>query len=140
MGYQIEDSSGDVVVLADADAADAALVDLARGIGAVQTNGSDVRADTQRTVDVTGRDPAAVLVAFANDVIYAFEADGFLTARGDLTFDEDAEPARVHGVLAGEAFDPERHGRGVEVKAATFHDLRFERTEGVWRLRLLLDL
>lgn len=139
MGYWIEDSSGDVVVDAEEDDAGDALIEMARGIAAVQTGSSDVEARREREVDVTGRDPAALLVAFANEVIFAFETDGFLTAGGELAYEKNGEH-RVHGALRGEPFDADRHERGVEVKAATFHDLRFERTEGRWRLRLLLDL
>lgn len=139
MGYRIEDSSGDIVVEVEADDASHALVEMARGIAAVQTGGSDVEPRGERGVDVTGRDPAALLVAFANEVIFAFDADGFLTAGGELAYEQN-ERHRVHGALRGEPFDGDRHDRGVEVKAATFHDLRFERVDDGWRLRLLLDL
>jgi SHS2 domain-containing protein len=36
--------------------------------------------------------------------------------------------------------DPARHGRGVEVKAVTYHGLRFGRTESGWELWVLLDI
>ncbi len=140
MAYRIEDSSGDVVVQSDHEDAGGALVDLARGIADLQTGGSSVRRRQERTVEVTGRDAAALLVAFANDVIYAFEADGFLVAGGELEYQNDAASKRVRGVLHGEAFDRDRHESGVEVKAATFHDLRFDHDDDRWHLRLLLDL
>lgn len=140
VAYEIEDSSGDTIVTAVAESAGQALVDIARAIAAVQTQESEVEERSERSVDVSGRDRDALLVSFANDVIFAFDAEGFLTAGGDLTFEEGEEKPRIHGTLRGEAFDPDRHGRGVEVKAATYHKLRFEDSESGWSLRLLLDL
>jgi SHS2 domain-containing protein len=32
------------------------------------------------------------------------------------------------------------HGRGVEVKAVTYHDVGFARQGARWRLRVVLDL
>jgi SHS2 domain-containing protein len=42
--------------------------------------------------------------------------------------------------LHGEPFDPERHPRGIEVKAATYHQARVEREGDRWVAVVYVDV
>lgn len=47
---------------------------------------------------------------------------------------------RLDGVARGELFDPDRHGRGVEVKGATLTELRVARGPAGWRAQTVVDV
>jgi SHS2 domain-containing protein len=95
-----------------------------------------------RGIDVRGFDAADALVAFANELLYQFEAEGFLAARFAPTrVALDGGEAEIAGALHGEPYDPARHPIARPVKAVTHHGVRFEpREDGVWSIRLVFDL
>ena len=69
---------------------------------------------------------------FVRELLYAFDAEGFLPARAEL-----GDPVRVRG----ERFDPDRHRVERQVKAVTRHGFRMVREpEGGWRAELVFDL
>lgn len=141
VAYRLFDFSSDVGVEAEAETPEAALVDLARGVAHVLTDGSRVRARDTVRVDVEGaKDLAGTAIAFLNEVVYRFDAEGFLVAGGALSLSKDADVSRVAGTLRGEPFDPRRHRSGRGVKAATLHDASHEVRGGRHVFRAILDL
>jgi len=89
------------------------------------------------TVSAEGEEPEELLVEWLEEVLYAFDARDFATARARV---ESLEDHRVEGTLFGEPFDPERHPVLSGVKAVTYHDLRIERQDGQRRARIILDV
>ena len=94
-----------------------------------------VRPLASRTVLARGPEPAALAVAFLNELILTFQIDGFLAREIRV---RRCSGRAVEAVLRGEPFDPDRHSRGIEVKAATMHRARFDPAAGV--ARIILDI
>jgi len=42
--------------------------------------------------------------------------------------------------VTGEDFVPEKHGRGLLIKAATYHGLKIERKEDHWEAVVIFDI
>jgi SHS2 domain-containing protein len=140
LSFEIEDSSGDVYVSAHASEPGEGLVQLARGFVAVVAGSSPEGGAERRGVTVRARDLRGLVVAFVNELVFLFDEEGFLPTGGTLAVEHGAAGAAAQGTLVGVSYDPGRHGRGVEVKAATYHDVRFEAEADGWSLRVLLDL
>lgn len=142
MPYKLFDFSSDVGVEGEGRDLGGALVELARAVAHVLTDGSKIKPQAERAVDVTGaKDIPGTAVAFVNELVYWFDVDQFLTADGSLRVEAARDGTRrVRGVLRGETYDPERHGAGRGVKAATYHDTTYESSERRHRLRVILDL
>jgi SHS2 domain-containing protein len=99
-----------------------------------------VAATARRRLDLDAADLERLLVRFANELIFARDADGLLLRAERLRVESDG-CARVHADLAGERFDPARHGAGTDVKAATLHGLALSRTaDGGYQARLTFDV
>ena len=89
------------------------------------------------SVAAEGDEPEELLVAWLEEVLFAFEGQGFATARSRV---DSLTDSRVEGTLFGEPFNPTRHAVSAAVKAVTYHDLRIERHNGQHRVRIVLDV
>jgi SHS2 domain-containing protein len=141
VSFRTADSSGDVVLESDGADASQALLDLARGFSHLATAGSSLSASQEQAIDLKGRDPASLVVAFINELVFLLETEGFLPMDGTLVLEGPSAAPHLRGRLKGDTFDASRHRRGLDVKAATYHGLVFEApTNGSARIRVLLDL
>lgn len=100
-----------------------------------------VQLRTAREISLEASDPPEMLLAFAREVLDAFQLDGFVPARVELdTLSQPPGPLALRGRLVGEPFDPARHETQPEVKALTRHGLLAERSGDGWRAELLFDV
>ena len=78
-----------------------------------------------------GTDRAGMLVELLQELIYLAETEGFVADECEAAFEDD----RLRVVLRGRntAVDP-------IVKAATYHDLRFDQRADGWHARVVLDV
>jgi SHS2 domain-containing protein len=90
-----------------------------------------------REVAAQGETPDTLLVNWINELLYLHDVEGF--AVRDVTRLELTE-TRLHARLTGEPVDPGRHPRGMQVKAATFHQLAVVSEPGHVEARLVLDI
>lgn len=90
-----------------------------------------------RPIEVSGVDDEDLLVALANEVLFLFESDGWLTARVEV---EELDHEVLRAVAHGEPFDPARHPIARPMKAVTHHGAKVEERDGGWRGRLIFDL
>lgn len=141
VAYRFGESSSDVVLETEASTPAQALVEVARAFTHVTTNGSRVRVDREHGISVGPTRSADLLaVAFVNELTFLFDTEGFLAQEGELRIFLDPGAARAEGVLRGDTFDPKRHQSGTAIKAATRHGAEFLSRDGVWRVRVLVDL
>jgi SHS2 domain-containing protein len=94
--------------------------------------GSSVAAREERRFARAGEDEAERFFRFVRELVYLFDAEGFVPAA-----------ARLEGgdtVVSGERFDPQRHVFERQIKALTRHRFRFERTPAGLRAELVFDL
>jgi len=86
---------------------------------------------TTRAFELEGRDHAMLLVALLEELIYLADTEGFVP-------DDSAVE------LSGNDLHVELTGRRTSVqpivKAATYHDLVFHRTDDLWEARVILDV
>lgn len=93
---------------------------------------SPVAARTERRFALAGEDEAEQLFRFVRELVYLADSESFLPAAVGV----EARAVRV----AGERFDPARHGLERQVKAVTRHGLLCERVADGWRAELVFDL
>jgi SHS2 domain-containing protein len=88
-------------------------------------------------IETTGEDYESLLVNWLNEVVYLLDGARVTPAR--LIVDELAD-SRVRGRAFGEPRDNAKHPHRIVVKAATYHQLRLERSGGQWRAEVFLDI
>jgi SHS2 domain-containing protein len=131
------DHTADVGIEAFGSDAGAALANAGLGLAAVVL-GRDPRAlrpQAEMTVEVEAPDREALVVAFLSELLWRLERDGLLWISGGVEVEEGRARGKGNAVRLGA-----KHGAGVEVKAVTYHELRFEPAPGGWRIRVILDI
>jgi SHS2 domain-containing protein len=85
----------------------------------------------QRQLWVQAPDRASLLVELLGELVFLADTEGFVGDRAEIRLEGDRLEARIDGRLT--RVDP-------LVKAATYHDLKFERNGEVWDARVVLDV
>lgn len=144
MAFRLVEHTADLAIEATGPDRASVLGDAALGLTAVLTGRDDVHgfgAGEERTFFVEAPDPEALVVAFLSELLWLSESEDLLWTGGGVavgTASDGGLRAEVTGNFV--THDPVRHGRGVEVKAVTYHGLRFAREGAAWRLFVLLDI
>lgn len=107
------------------------------GLFALMTDLRKVRAVGERTVQASGPDPAGLVVAYLTELITLNAVENFLV-REIRCRPVGTPPTALFAQVRGEPFDPARHSRHFEVKAATFHQLRVDLDQH--RARVIVDI
>jgi len=134
-GYRFLDHTADIAVEAWAPSQEALLIEAARALIDVVTEGARIPETSDTSVEVDAADPEDRLVQWLNEVLWLAVGRGFLLSNAEITLRDGGLTARVQG----QADAPERMEN--EVKSATYHGLRLARTDaGGYVARVVLDV
>ena len=135
-GFREIDYSGDIGVEAWGSTRAELLANATRGLFGL-LSWSPAGGDVTRPVEVAAGAAADVLVDWLSAVILSAAMHG--EVYGEVAV-ESADERGARGWVRGAAYDPARHALRFDVKAATYHDLAFESTDGGFRARVIFDL
>ncbi|MCI4352241.1 MAG: archease [Thermoplasmata archaeon] len=130
-------TTADVGIWARADSLSELFEALGLGLFALMTDLRKVRPAEERGVEASGPDPAGLVVAFLTQLITLHAVEGFLV-REIRCRPVGTPPTALLAQVRGEPFDPGRHSRHFEVKAATFHELFLDLSRH--RARVIVDV
>jgi SHS2 domain-containing protein len=120
----------------------ALLIEGARALVELLTEGAVIRAASERTLELSAIDPEDRLVRWLAEVLYLAAVEGFLVNDASLELSgalPGALPgASLRGTVRGQA-DAAALLR-TEIKAVTYHDLRLERGPAGVRARVVFDV
>ena len=88
-------------------------------------------------IRVQADDVESLMVDFLSEVLRLFTLDKFIVA--DIKVGQINETSVVAEV-AGEPYDPERHGPAEEIKAVTYHRLKVAQEGDEWIASVILDV
>lgn len=146
MPFRLVDHTADLAIEATGATREAALEEAALGLTAVLTGRPAphalARPDREVSFQLDAPDEQALVVAFLSELLWLHESEDLLWLGGGvewLSLADGSLRVAAHGNAA--VHDPARHGRGVEIKAVTYHGLQLARQpSGEWRLWVLLDI
>lgn len=109
----------------------------ARALTELMVDATALAPRTTAEFQVEGDSASGLLVNWLSEILYRFDAEGWLYADFEITrLSERALAARARG----EKFDRARHTVKVQVKAITYHQLRLEETAQGWRAQVYVDI
>ncbi len=136
-GHATFDHTADVGLEAWGATFGEALAEAGLGLQAIMLPGSVVQARDLRKFRVAADDADALVVVWLSELLYAFEAHGWLSGSFEVSVNSDGQ---LSATARGETFDEERHVLGVGVKAVSYHDLAVRCESDAVRIRVILDV
>lgn len=135
--YEFIDHTADAGIVAYGRNLQEVFMNAAHGLTSLMVNPETIAETIRREITVEGADTEELLVAWLNEILYLFDAEGLVFRRFEITH---VDTGRVQGTGYGEKIDPSRHELRAQVKAATYHQLAITRTDAGFRARVILDL
>lgn len=135
--YRIIDHTADIGLEIYGKTREEVFINAASGLFSLITNPDRVAADQQQKIGLDAPDYDELLVAWLNELLYYFDAEGLLFSRFEI---ERLTRERLVGRAYGEKLDRSRHEINTVIKAATYHQLKLEATDEGFQARIILDI
>lgn len=139
--YEAVDHTADLALLVRGRTFSELFENAALGLTAFLLDLETIEPRVVEEVSVDGADREECLVGWLNELLYREEVQGMVYCRFDV---HQAGPTSVRATVRGERLDPARHRTHTDIKAATYHDLRFDEEPHpagtMHRVRIVLDI
>ena len=139
MGYQYveEGPTADLTIDSWGDTLEESISNVAIAVFNAITPIEGVKPREDWKIEVDGDDLEFLLFNFLDEILYIHEAELVVFSE----FDIEVDPLEfvIRAVCYGEPFDLSRHTQGIAIKAVTFHQMKIEKKDDVWRIRVVLD-
>lgn len=136
-GYRLLEHPADLGLQARGHSLSEAFEQAARGLTSVLVEPEGVVALQELALELTAPDPESLLVRFLSEILFLYDAKGFLTARVEIGEFADT---RLKGTVFGETMRPEKHRVRTDVKAITYHQLSIKHVGDEWIASVYLDI
>jgi SHS2 domain-containing protein len=134
--FEIIEHTADIGIRARGTDMKEAFANAAKGMFSLITWLEDVEETEYRDIELTAPDMESLLVGWLNEGIYLFDTVNILLKRFDITeLSETHLKARGYG----ETVDASRHELKRGIKAATYHMLKIDRSNGN-RVEVIFDI
>lgn len=141
MQYEILDISGDVGIKAYGKSCEEAFISAGIAMYSLITDIDKIEKRQDIEIEAKGDSPEGLLVAYLNELIFRFDAYGFIGKKIEMDF-FSLQPSAyyIKARVRGEEFDPDRHERRLLVKAATYHNIRVEKINDKCEVEIVFDI
>lgn len=141
MNYEVLDISGDVGIRAYGSDYFEILTNAAIGMYGLITNINKVEEKSSINVSVEADSVEQLVVRYLNELIFNFDTYGFIGKRIEIVhLDQGMENLKVDSIVYGEEFNPERHERRLLLKAATYHNINFQKVGDRYQIEVIFDI
>lgn len=145
--FEYFDLSGDVGLRAFGATLEETFIHASLGMYSLITDLDVIEKKKTTSIAVTGSSLDSLLVSWLNELIFHFDAYGFIgkqinihTLKCDSAENDALKTCSLSAVIEGEEFDPQRHEGKLLIKAATYHMLRIKKSGGGWELSVIFDI
>lgn len=90
-----------------------------------------------KTFKISGDDLQGLLYNFLDELLFIQEIEDLVFSGIKVSFDE--KRMQIEAECIGETFDRRKHEPGIVIKAVTFHQMKIERSNAGWVVRVVLD-
>ena len=134
MRYEIIDHTADIGIKAYGRSIEEAFENAAYGMFDIISDTSKVEPVGEYLIRLESDSLEELLVDFLSELLYIFEVQHLIFGKFEVKLDGTKLEARIFG----EKFNPEKHPKGIEIKAVTYHILEVNASEGY--VKVLFDI
>ncbi|WP_052334640.1 archease [Methanobrevibacter wolinii] len=142
--YEFFDVTADIGFFAYGQTLEEAFENSGLAMFNVISNTSNVNNDKEFTIEIESEDLVSLLYDYLEELLFLSDVNFILFSDFDLSIskgDKNLEnPYKLKGVVKGENMDWNKHQRGSEVKAITFHMMEVLEKNEYFMTRVILDL
>jgi SHS2 domain-containing protein len=135
--FEIIDHTADVGIIAYGTDVEELFSNAALALFSLITEPESIEEKLHLNLEVSSEDRDSLLVEWLNELIYFFDVKHILFNRfdiGSLTHNE------LKATCYGEDFDPMKHKIKVGIKAATYHMLKLDKSDGGYKAQVIFDI
>ncbi|MDX1611903.1 MAG: archease [Candidatus Thermoplasmatota archaeon] len=136
--WQVLDHTADVGLTVTAESLEAAMGELVEGYGHLVCPDGEIEQREERVLEVQAPNLEDLVIDLLDEVNVLHQMEGFIPARCTARLDLTGDAPRVSLTMHGEAWDEERHGYLMEIKATTYHGM--EVIEEPARIVVIFDI
>ena len=93
--------------------------------------------DEEKTITVAGAGEEELLINFLREALYLFNGNGWLIKNCRAV---DVSPQCVTAHLRGGRYNPQKQQMKMEIKAVTYHQLSFHKSDQGWKAQVIFDV
>jgi len=134
--FEIVDHTADVGIRAYGSSINQAFANAAKALFSLITELDNVDEVIYRDIELVAPDQESLLVEWLNELIYIFDAENIIFKRFNIT---QLNNTRLKARSYGEKVDSSKHKLKIGVKAATYHMLKVDKTNGC-QVQVLFDI
>lgn len=134
--FELIEHTADVGIIAYGDDTNQAFANAAKALFSLITELDSINEVIYKDTELVAPDLETLLVAWLNELIYLFDAENILFKRFDITEISDTQ---LKAKSYGEKVDSARHKLKTGIKAATYHMLKVDKTDGC-KVQVLFDI
>ena len=134
--FELLEHTADTGIIAYGDNLKQLFSNAARGLFSLITDLESISDSVKRKVKVTALNREGLLFEWLNELIYLFDTNNMVFSRFDITKIVNTE---LEAEIYGEKVNPSRHSIKQGVKAATYHMLKVEDSDG-FKAQVLFDI
>jgi SHS2 domain-containing protein len=135
--FEFISHTADIGIIAHGTDLKQVFANAARGLFSIITNLDAIAEKEQQNIEITAPDREALLVNWLNELIYLFEAKEMLFNRFDIT---SLTETQLRATGHGEKIDLTKHELKTQVKAATYHMLKIEKSGSDLQAQVIFDI
>ena len=134
--FEIINHTADVGIIAYGADMNEAFANAAKALFSLITELDDVEEAMHRDIELTAPDQESLLVEWLNELIYLFDAENIIFKRFDVT---QLSQTQLKARSYGHKVDSSKHKLKTGVKAATYHMLKIDKSNG-GKVQVLFDI
>lgn len=134
--YEMLEVSGDVGLRISGNTLNELFENAALGMSGLITDTAQIRETEKKQIVVEADNYESLFVRWLNELVFLFDAHGFIGKRFSVSVKDHAVEAEVSGGY----FDPEVHEQRLLIKAATYHRLFLKKNDAGWLAEVIFDI
>ncbi|MBC7221645.1 archease [Candidatus Bipolaricaulota bacterium] len=140
MAYELIPHPSDMGVRGIGSTVEEAFCEAARAMFSLMADLERIEPKEAVPFEVEAESLEDLFVRFLAELLFLRDTKGLLFGRFSLRITKEKERYRAMGEAFGERFDPAKHGRGIDVKAATYNWVQVEERDGTWIAQGVVDV
>ena len=118
-----------------------AFQNVAIGLGHLYVESENVESKEEKKIEVEAEDEKALLFDFLNNIITFHDADNliFHEVKVESLIERDGTFYLI-ATIKGEQYDPEKHEQGTVAKAPTYHEMKIQKEQEKYTIKVLIDI